>query len=157
MVAERESGHVVALRVRVNHRSLVASLALGLGAFAACDTSSNETVPCAESLSAYCDAAPCVLQVDPNDVVASFCASQPAPFATFGLWGCDNGSAIVVQSSLGTFQYGADGSLEAVTHMQLGGEPLFSCIAGPTRFEPPAKCLSSFVGYECVPVDGGTD
>ncbi|HSQ63459.1 MAG TPA: hypothetical protein VLM85_09610 [Polyangiaceae bacterium] len=139
----------------MNHRSL--AFALALGALAACDASSHETVACAESLSAYCDAAPCVLQIDRNDVGGSFCASQPAPFVTFGLWDCDDGGATVVQSSLGTFQYGADGSLEAVTHMQLGAEPLFSCIAGPARFEPPATCLSWFVGYECVRVDGGTD
>jgi len=67
--------------VGVNHRSL--ALALGLGALAACDASSNETVACAESLSAYCDAAPCVLQIDRNNVGGSFCASQPAPFVTF--------------------------------------------------------------------------
>ena len=144
------------------HRSLLGAtiVSFSLGALGACDTTSNETVACAQSLAEYCDSAPCPSHIDRNNDVESFCAfcaaSQLLP-VSFGFWGCDDGGSIIVQSSLGTFQYGADGSLEAVTQMQLGADPLFSCIAGPATFRPPMTCLSSLTEYECVRVDAGTD
>lgn len=135
---------------------LIARLVFGIGVLDACQSSTNETVDCPEALAAYCGTAPCVFHVDRNNVVESFCASVSVPFIQFGTLGCDDGGTLFVESSEGTFEYGADGALVAMARLQPGAEPFFACVAGPPTLGAPRTCMSNLVAYLCVR-DAGTD
>jgi len=137
-------------------RARAACLVLGIRALCACD-GTGDTVTCPESLAAYCANAPCVLHVDRSDVVDSFCSSVTTLPVEFGTAGCDDGGSILIESTQGTFEYGTDGTLVAVTQRQLGGDPMFSCIAGPPTLVLPTSCLSNLVGYSCIRSDAGAD
>jgi hypothetical protein len=143
-------GEHFAAHVDVRVQSFIVCVAV-----CACDPS-EETVSCPEALATYCASAPCVLHVDRNDIVESFCDSLTTN-VQLGIFACDDGGANLVQSSIGTFQYDKDGNLVAVTQMTIGGDPFYRCFAGPTRLAAPSRCLSDLVGFECVVVDAGAD
>jgi len=127
-----------------------------IGALGACD--SNKTIPCAQSLSAYCSTAPCVTKIDPNDIVNSFCASSSAPKDGFGVTDCPDGGALAVDFTGSTtgvdYVYGRDGTLQAVLNLQ--GAEGNTCVAGPAAYEPSPGCKSNLIGYQCVG-DAGPD
>ena len=116
-----------------------------MAAFGCGKTSDAASVTCEQSLADYCATSPC-----PTDF-GSFCTEQSA-FDQFGTASCADGggSQILVDWNTNTetiFQYDTTGKLEAVLRVAPGS---FSCVAGPSTFELPSKCMSGLVAYGCV-------
>lgn len=123
-----------------------------VGLLACGKTADPSARACAESVAVYCASSPCVMHIDPTDIVASYCGANSA-YKGFGVWGCGDGGE-QIQTDI-TFQYDTTGQLVAV----LTGLPFSpACVAGPSTFDLPSKCVSDLVAFTCGnAVDAGVD
>lgn len=141
----------------VSRRELVAS-AFAVVFVAAC--SSDPPAPtgrdaCKQSLDQYCASATnpiCVRAIDPNNTVGSYCA-QAGPGPGFGIGSCTAGE-IVIYSTDTSIYYDSSGQLVATYRQDNNGS---TCLAGPTRYTPPARCRSLLLAYSCGVADAGLD
>ena len=117
----------------------------------------GSSIPCDESLSAYCSQHSCATKVDPTNILTSYCANQ-TDTDIFGIAVCPDGGGFNVNKSSGpSFEYDDAGTLQAVVELSSGSEPQLHCLGGPTTFKPRTQlCLSFAIAYGCV-YDAGAD
>ena len=132
---------------------MISALVCGCGQH---DTAATSSVSCSDSLTKYCAAASpeCVPHVDPNNIVASYCAAPQSGGVAFGIWVCGDAGTFGVDLQIispSTSYYDAAGNLVAIVPDLKSA----SCTAGPATFDAPS-CRSDLIGYECIH-DAGAD